>query len=71
MENSTPCTLQTNALSGTTCLIYVPDSAVSTYKTTGNWVNYASRIYSVNTRMTCVYNITSTTTTTDLCMWGN
>ena len=44
-RNVTPPTLaNTNALTGTSCTIYVPDEAVDTYKAATNWSTYASRI---------------------------
>lgn len=46
IDNVTPPTMDnTSAFVGTTCLFYVPDSAVETYKSAANWSNYASRIF--------------------------
>lgn len=48
MKGDVPPTLEddTTSLPKTTDLrIYVPDSAIDTYKTKGNWRNYASRIF--------------------------
>ncbi len=60
MENATPCTIYGNAFAisavGVSPItyvdaIYVPDSAVATYKATGNWATYyASYIFAISTR---------------------
>ena len=43
-EGTTPPTLQTTSIFTGSYPIYVPSSAVNDYKTSGNWVSYASRI---------------------------
>lgn len=46
--NNTPPTLGTSALDNTNnCPIYVPASAVNTYKAASGWSNYASRIQAI------------------------
>ena len=49
VEATTPPTLGNNALQGTNAnlVIYVPAESVETYKTTGNWVSFASRIQAI------------------------
>lgn len=39
-----PPTLDGSAFNGTSCIIYVPDASVDTYKTASNWSRFASRI---------------------------
>lgn len=48
--SKTPPTLSSNshAFDGSTCKIYVPASAVNTYKTATGWNKYASRIKPIN-----------------------
>ena len=48
VEATTPPTLGTNVFQGTTCPIYVPSQSVESYKTTGNWVTYADRIFAIS-----------------------
>lgn len=43
-----PPTLNSNALKGTTCYIYVPDASVDTYKEASGWSAYADRIYPIS-----------------------
>lgn len=49
VEATTPPTLGNNALNGTNAnlVIYVPAESVETYKTTGNWVSFASKIQAI------------------------
>lgn len=49
INRETPPTLSTSALTGTSAelKIYVPASAVDTYKAAENWSNYASQIYPI------------------------
>ena len=49
INRQTPPTLSANALTGTSAelKIYVPASAVDTYKAAENWSNYASQIYPI------------------------
>ena len=50
LNGSTPPTLSidSHAFDGSTCPIYVPSSAVDTYKTATGWNKYASRITPIN-----------------------
>lgn len=50
LNGKTPPTLSSNshAFDGSTCKIYVPASAVNTYKTATGWNKYASRIKPIN-----------------------
>ena len=50
LNGSTPPTLSSDshAFDGSTCTIYVPSSAVDTYKTATGWDKYASRIMPIN-----------------------
>ena len=50
LNGSTPPTLSSDshAFDGSTCTIYVPSSAVDTYKTATGWDKYASRIKPIN-----------------------
>jgi hypothetical protein len=48
-RNVTPPTLaNTNAFTGTSCSIYVPDESVDTYKAASGWSSLASRIKSLS-----------------------
>lgn len=49
LYGTTPPTLGTNALSGTSSnlKIYVPSSAVNTYKAASGWSDYANQIYAI------------------------
>lgn len=49
LYNSTPPTLGSNALNGTSSnlKIYVPSSAVNTYKAASGWSNYSDKIYAI------------------------
>lgn len=44
----TPPTLGSSAFGDNSCLFYVPDSAVETYKAADGWTGFASRIHSIN-----------------------
>ena len=49
LESTTPPTIYANTFnSATTCLFYVPDSAVNDYKTASQWSNLASRIFPIS-----------------------
>ena len=45
---TTPPSITTISLLGTTYTIYVPNASVTAYKAATNWVNYASRIKSIS-----------------------
>ena len=47
VEATTPPSVFNNSFTYTNCPIYVPSESVETYKTTGNWVTYASRIQAI------------------------
>ena len=49
LESTTPPTIYANTFnSATTCLFYVPDSAVNDYKAKAQWSNLASRIFPIS-----------------------
>lgn len=51
-SRTTPPTLGTNAFATTTFTIYVPDAAVSVYKSESGWSDYTSRIKGISERPT-------------------
>ena len=52
LSRTTPPTLGSNAFATSTFTIYVPDSAVATYKAASSWSSYASRVKGISERPT-------------------
>lgn len=48
LEGSTPPTIFVNTFNNNTCVFYVPDDAVNTYKTANIWSDLSARIFSIN-----------------------
>lgn len=48
---TTPPTLDGSTFNGTSCLIYVPDDSLNTYKTANDWSRFASRIKPISEKL--------------------